>query len=340
MTNSNLDSVVELYKYHFRQASPVVRPLAGAGGYSGAEFWKIVDGEESYCLRRWPPSFQDEEKLNWIHQVIMYAAADGCEFLPVPLRADGNQTWCKSAGCFWQLDPWVRGTASYWTDPNDEKLANAAQALARWHNSTTSFRQPSQPSASIQRRCDLLQEMLDGKSGQPSGVSQIEHFCSQRIDADLYDIGVLICDRFRKLAPVITDRLHQARNVEIQPQPCLADIWHDHVFFTGNRVTGIIDFGAMQYDSPTLDVARLLGSLVEDDTKKWDLAIAEYEKDFPLTESDRILVSVFDQSTTLLSGMNWLRWIFVERRAFDEMGSIAERLRRIARRMDHLIAID
>jgi homoserine kinase type II len=40
-------------------------------------------------------------------------------------------------------------------------------------------------------------------------------------------------------------------------QPCLVDVWPDHVRFTGDRVTGLIDFGAVQDDHVAADLARL-----------------------------------------------------------------------------------
>ena len=52
-------------------------------------------------------------------------------------------------------------------------------------------------------------------------------------------------------------------------QPAIRDLWHDHLLFTGDQLTGLIDFDAMQMDSIALDLTRCLGSLVPGDTAKW-----------------------------------------------------------------------
>jgi thiamine kinase-like enzyme len=39
--------------------------------------------------------------------------------------------------------------------------------------------------------------------------------------------------------------------------PCFTDIHRDHVLFDGDRLTGIIDFGAVKLDHPACDLARL-----------------------------------------------------------------------------------
>ncbi|HYH65864.1 MAG TPA: phosphotransferase, partial [Urbifossiella sp.] len=42
-------------------------------------------------------------------------------------------------------------------------------------------------------------------------------------------------------------------------QPCLVDVWPEHVRFDGDRVVGLIDFGAVQTDHVAADLARLFG---------------------------------------------------------------------------------
>ena len=72
-------------------------------------------------------------------------------------------------------------------------------------------------------------------------------------------------------------------------QPCLCDVWHDHVLFDGDRVTGLIDYGAMKIDHPAVDLARLLGSLAEDDLAGWTIGLAAYREVRPLSGGEEEL---------------------------------------------------
>ena len=83
------------------------------------------------------------------------------------------------------------------------------------------------------------------------------------------------------LLPRAIGQLAPLSNIALPVQPCIRDIWHDHVLFTGDEVTGIIDFGAMDIDTPATDVARLLGSLVGDDEAGWRTASSAYSADSP-----------------------------------------------------------
>ncbi len=53
--------------------------------------------------------------------------------------------------------------------------------------------------------------------------------------------------------------------LKVPIQPCIGDIWHDHILFLGDGVSGLVDFGGMRADTVAGDIARLLGSLVADD---------------------------------------------------------------------------
>ena len=67
-------------------------------------------------------------------------------------------------------------------------------------------------------------------------------------------------------------------------QPCLVDVWHDHVLFTGEEVTGVVDYAAMRLDVPHADLARLLGSLVEDDEAGWRAGLEAYGRWLPVPD--------------------------------------------------------
>jgi len=112
-------------------------------------------------------------------------------------------------------------------------------------------------------------------------------------------------------------------------QPVIRDIWHDHLLFTGDEVTGIVDFGAMQMDNVAVDLARLLGSLVGNETSRWEFAIDHYCQHRPLNSFEIQFAFALNQCADLLSSLNWLKWILVERRQFESWDNVDCRIRRL-----------
>jgi Ser/Thr protein kinase RdoA (MazF antagonist) len=98
----------------------------------------------------------------------------------------------------------------------------------------------------------------------------------------------------------------------------------------------LLDFGAMRGEHVAADVARLLGSLVEDDPVGWALGLSAYSAVRPLSESETVLVTAFDTSGVLLGGMNWLTWLYLEDRSFEDEASVAARLDYFVRRLTTL----
>ncbi len=104
------------------------------------------------------------------------------------------------------------------------------------------------------------------------------------------------------------------------------------MLFSGERVTGLVDFGAMQPDNVATDIARLLGSLVADDRSAWELGLAAYESVRPLSHDELQLVEVFDRTTVLMGGLQWLEWIYLEQKVLAERRIVEERLDQAIRR--------
>jgi homoserine kinase type II len=155
---------------------------------------------------------------------------------------------------------------------------------------------------------------------------------------ELQPIARRAVEMFRLCTPYVEDQLVAATQVVVPLQPCIRDIWHEHVLFTGDQVSGIIDFGAMRTDCVATDVTRLLGSLVGDDAAGWKSGIEAYCEVRPLTSAESRLLSAFDQSAVLISPMNWLQWLYVDRRQFARRERVRERLAVTMRRLEHLSA--
>ena len=107
---------------------------------------------------------------------------------------------------------------------------------------------------------------------------------------------------------------------------CLCDVWHDHVLFTGDQVTGVIDYGAVKVDNAAVDLARMLGSLVGDDETAWQAALAAYRSVRVLSFEEERLARVLDVTGTVLGVANWLRRLAVEKRTAAEQEAVARRL--------------
>jgi homoserine kinase type II len=97
------------------------------------------------------------------------------------------------------------------------------------------------------------------------------------------------------------------------------------VLFVGDDVSAILDFAALRVDTVAGDLARLIGSFAGDDRIAWEQALAAYREVRPLTLDEARLVTAFDRSAVLLTGISWLDWVFHQRREFPNRSAVVER---------------
>ena len=156
---------------------------------------------------------------------------------------------------------------------------------------------------------------------------------------DLNRRGRSIVDLFSRAAPRLFSELEQAASETVPLQPCLRDVHHAHVLFTGDEVSGIVDFGAARYECVAADLARLLGSLVGDEPDAWQNALEHYCRVRPLRDGERKLVAVYDRSSVVLGPMLWLRWVYLEGRQFDQPQLVLRRIEEGLVRLERLVAL-
>ena len=304
-----------------------VEPLQGAGGFSGATFWRIEAKDTQLCLRRWPQEHPTRVQLQAIHDVLDHVFENGFAKLPVPFRSQHGGTFVSAAGHLWELSRWLPGQADFHEQPTSGRLDAAMLALAQFHRSagTLGLRAGSPPGIATRR------EQLERLSG--AGTYEMHQAVGEMSWQEFQWRAAMILASFDKHASSVKPLLAMASRARVPRQPCIRDIWHDHMLFNGNEVSGIIDFGAMQTDHVACDIARLLGSLVGGDRERWQQGLAAYQSLRPLTAAELMLVDAYDQSTVLLSGMNWVQWIAVEGRIFEDLGRIQKRLDEIIVRL-------
>ncbi len=327
-STSEIQAIIRKYPAAFHPTR--IEPLGAAGGMSGAQFWRIETPQGALMLRRWPTEHPTPERLRFIHSVLFHAAERGVSFLAVPIRTSTGESFVSFDGSFWELTPRMPGTADYEQSPSPQKLGAAMRALAKFHAMAHDFPVPdSNPLArvpAVSRRLARLQELAR------RGTNEL----SQALSVDVWPELTPLAHRFLatvpKLLPRASGQLEQVSTMPLPLQPCLRDIWHGHVLFTGENVTGIIDFGAMDIDTPATDVARLLGSLVGDDEVGWQTGLCAYSTIRQLSADEERATKALDATGTIVAGCNWLQWIYVEGRKFEDREQIIERFRRIAAR--------
>ncbi len=325
---------------------PRVRPLrveslGNRGGFSGAALWRVVTAAGDFALRRWPSPGLPRDRILGLHRLLEHLRRSGLTFVAVPLRSGDGTSLHRHLDRDWQLEPWLPGLADFQARPTRERLRAALAALAQWHLAAERFvpesaaavwfaSRTASPSPAVAERLAILL----AAGSEPMRI--IEQRLSTSNASTVNAICRRVLDLFRWGRDRVFAELQLIRNVAIRLQPCLRDVWHDHVLFVGDEVTGVIDPSACRTESVASDLSRLIGSLVQDDRAGWDFALTEYQRYRTLTASELALVPVLDRSGVLLGGWTWLEWLFVERRPLPDPDAVERRLKIIVARMEEL----
>jgi len=312
-----------------------IESLGAHGGFSGADFWRVSMPDCLFCLRRWPKEHPTIDRLNTIHGLLRHVEQAGFDLAPVPLRTQTGKTFFLNEDHLWDLTPWMPGEANFRQQPRAAKLAAAMQTLANLHDAARSYNQPAAashngPSPGLQRRLECLHSLQQGE------LEQLWKAARTAEASELREVALHLLEGITCSIERVTKDLEPIAAMHLPQQWCLRDVWHDHVLFEEDRVSGIIDFGAVAVDSVAGDVARLLGSMVDDDPDGWRAGIDAYSQHRPLSWKERRALAGFDASGMLGSAANWVRWLFVQRRRFSQVRTVHSRLLWLRQRLHAL----
>ena len=310
-------------------------------GFSGARLWRVTDGERQYCLRRWPEDTSPARVL-CINTVL--ARAD-LPFIPRPVIGNSLQSLAAHAGYVWTLQPWMPGRSVSKLPPPRGLLRNAVQALAQFHGATATFRLSDE--WHFENSCEMGGGVRPGK---PHGLQSRTDITAAYLQHKLHGLRTAhipghlaglqprrerLIPLFLEVAPRVLDERRAALRWEVPLQVCIRDIHAGHVLFTGDQVTGLIDFDAMRVDSLATDLARLLGSYCGDDFDLWNIGLSAYDEIRTFSKDERDLVVHYDRFAVLLTGLQWLDWILLEGKQF-ELAKVLPRIDATLERLEHL----
>lgn len=215
-------------------------PIADPDSLSGSQVWRgELAGVPILALKCWPVDYP-ESRLRQVRYWMREARVRGATAVPEPL---GEPIFHE--GHLWDATGWVAGEPLLLREISESRMRAAAARVAELHRA---WRVSSErlPCPGVARRLGVLHAFLGDNP-----LSRTRHI-----------------PEFRPVAEALIAAAHRAVD-ELRPlaanpvplHPCVVDLRPGHILFEGDRVTGIVDYGAMAVDSPAVDLARLFGEL-------------------------------------------------------------------------------
>ena len=258
-----------------------VEPLGNRGGFSGAYVHRLSALHGVFCLRASAPG-ESTSRVVSRHALQLAARLD---FVPAIVSTRSGATFVERGGRCWELMQWMPGRADFHDAPTAARLRAAAESLARLHLAWQGHALPGVAECpGVRRRLDAV---LD--------LPRIHPFA----------------DPLQRELAFWLSQVHVI--LEGMPcvglQPVLRDIWHDHLLYEGDELTGLVDYASIDLDSVAVDLARMLGSLIEDDEDGWRFALSAYRRLRPLSADEERLARALDRAGAIAALANWHRWI-------------------------------
>lgn len=300
-------------------------------GFSGARVWSVQTTTGRYAVRWWPSGWS-LARLSGLHQLLRSLHQAGLSYIAVPLPNQRGETLMQWGDQYVQVEPWLPGETD--RAPGASRRAAAMEALARWHQAAAQYRplsphqawfavRPPQPAPAVLERRQRLRQL------QAEHLRRAAEQAVHRAGPEARALIERMTTRILQQAEPVLKELDIAASWTVSVQPVLRDIWREHVLFTGDAVSGLIDPSACRTDTVAADLSRLLGSWWGRDISAWTEALAQYQKHRSLTAAERNLIPILHHSGVLLSGVTWLEWLGPEQRFSPNDPRVLRRLQDI-----------
>jgi Ser/Thr protein kinase RdoA (MazF antagonist) len=326
---ANQDFLKLLARYP-RRVQPLsdFEPQGNAGGYSGARLWRFRAPAGEFVLRSWPPQGPSRTQLEKIHHWLFLTSETG--LAPLPVRDNSDQTLQEFEGTLWEITPWLSGQAESAHPPPSGRVEAAFAGLAALHARWVSITEFN-TSLGLSQRYGMVGHLIR------LGFDHIENaIAKEPASSMLAAAGRQWLALARSVAPMLHRALRFPSKTMVHLQPCLRDARPEHFLFEQDRLSGIVDFGAMGMECVAGDLARLIGEWLGGDPALRAQALTAYERIRPLAPWETSLIPVFESSADLLIGERWLHWHFLEGRQFDDPQAVSKGLARGLKRLERL----
>lgn len=284
------DPLIEAATYFF--AEPYRIELIGdSSGYSNSRFAQVTDQQgQVWCLRGWADS--TVEQMRFIHQVLVHSRTHGFAGLPHLAYAKTGESLLLLDNVWFEAQEWLTGGPLYQleTPATKQRMPNTA-----W-NFTVAERQPVVAAlAAFHASTATLQPLVKGPSLSSQILSLLEQVPAETVytgsikaDQTLVDQWVsLLAAMGNGLRTSITADRKEAENGAII---CHGDLWPAHVYFNNGVFCGFVDFGALTFTTPAIDLAQLI--LHFGGWQSYGEVLAIYTHIYPLAAVDMNMIPI------------------------------------------------
>ncbi|NNE01504.1 MAG: aminoglycoside phosphotransferase family protein [Pirellulaceae bacterium] len=292
-----------------------------APGMSGAIVFRC-DGphEQSFALRRWPRGVAID-RVNQIHHVLTVAKKNACDIVPSVVAIDPQR--CGPVVCdqtLWDMCQWMPGRPLA-LDASLDQIRRGASAIRQFHRAVESLGSRQQIAPVVMSRIEraaAIDPIL------PRAIAAADSHFPADLGHALGRASDLLRQNWPSVAKRITRSLQRYQVETASTQWVLRDIHREHLLFTHDNVTGLVDFDAVRVDSPWADLVRFGGSFLTGQNNSddiWEAILAGYgavspfqgrKKCTPFLDFARDL----HFSSTWISLANWVIWLKDQRREF------------------------
>ena len=307
---------------HFVQVTDALTWHRAASGFSGAVVWRGHDttGAPRVALKGWPQGIA-VERVGQVH--LWMSRAVHLPFVPKVLASTRGASAVLADGRVWDACQWKSGAPS--AVPTADTVRAACEAVARLHLCWPAVAE-RRPCRGVAARLDILTDHR----------ALIENW-NRALPPVHPELDLLLRQAAREVARVADSATLALRPWAAWPlaqQPCVRDLRGEHVLFEGDRVSGIIDYGAMAVDHPAVDLARLLDDYSAMDRTLFAVGLDAYrDAGAPLDVPDEF-VRLLARTGAVCSLLGWLVRFFVRREPVLRPAATAVRLGELLSRVE------
>jgi homoserine kinase type II len=298
---------------HFAPHARGLSWLRVRGGLSGAAVWRgEAGGAPRVALKAWPPGTTPERVLQ-VHGWVSRAAR--LAFVPAIYPGAGGRTAFEFAGRVWDCCRWQPGVPL--SAPAVAEVEMACEAVAELHRAW-SVESASGPCPGVLNRLRILAEaeplLRAGADSLPPVAPHLNPLLRRGAAA------------VARAAPDLARELRPWASREFVLHPCARDLRAAHVLFDENRVTGVIDYGAMAVDHAAVDLARLFTDYAPAGDAPFAAGLAAYRRSRHTFDAPDDFVRLFLRSGIACSVAGWLMRLAVRRESIHDAAATFARL--------------